>query len=176
LNPARNDLVQGMIYPVPDPRFPFLGVHFTRGVYDDAHIGPNAVPALAREGYGWRKVSLKDTWESLSWPGSIPLAKKHWRMGVDEISASLVKSIYYRKAKRFIPELTMSDLAAKTAAGVRAQAWGRDGSLLDDFAVDQVGPVTLAAECTVAGRHIVHVHRGPFDRSVFASTTLGPQA
>ena len=64
-------------------------------------------------------------------------------MGVDEISASLVKAIYYRKARRFIPELTMSDLTEKTAAGVRAQAWGRDGALLDDFAVDQVGPVTL---------------------------------
>lgn len=143
LNPERNHLVQGMIYPVPDPRFPFLGVHFTRGVYDDVHVGPNAVPALAREGYGWRSVSVKDTWDSLRWPGAGPLAKKHWRMGVDEISASLVKSLYYRKARRFIPGLTMADLTAKTASGVRAQAWGRDGSLLDDFAVDQVGPVTL---------------------------------
>ena len=143
LNPARNDLVRGMIYPVPDPRFPFLGVHFTRGVYDDVHVGPNAVPALAREGYGWLTVSAKDTWESLRWPGAGPLAKKHWRMGVDEISASLVKALYYRKARRFIPGLTMSDLTTKTAAGVRAQAWGRDGSLLDDFAVDQIGPVTL---------------------------------
>lgn len=143
LNPKRNHLVQGMIYPVPDPRFPFLGVHFTRGVYDDVHVGPNAVPALAREGYRWLSVSAKDTWDSLRWPGAGPLAKKHWRMGVDEISASLVKCLYYRKARRFIPELTMSDLTAKTAAGVRAQAWGRDGALLDDFAVEQVGPVTL---------------------------------
>ena len=143
LNPERNHLVQGMIYPVPDPRFPFLGVHFTRGVYDDVHVGPNAVPALAREGYGWLSVSVKDTWESVRWPGAGPLARKHWRMGADEISASLFKSAYYRKARRFIPELTMADLTAKTASGVRAQAWGRDGSLLDDFAVDQVGPVTL---------------------------------
>ena len=143
LNPQRNHLVQGMIYPVPDPRFPFLGVHFTRGVYDDVHVGPNAVPALSREGYGWLSVSAKDTWDSLRWPGAGPLAKKHWRMGVDEISASLFKPAYYRKARRFIPELTMADLTAKTASGVRAQAWGRDGSLLDDFAVDQVGPVTL---------------------------------
>jgi len=163
LNPERNDLVRGMIYPVPDPRFPFLGVHFTRGVYDDVHVGPNAVPALAREGYGWRTVSLKDTWESLTWPGALPLAKKHWRMGIDEISGSLVKSIYYRKAKRFIPELTMSDLTAKTAAGVRAQAWGRDGSLVDDFAVDQVGPVTLlrnapspaATSCMAIAEHVI---------------------
>ncbi|WP_166880751.1 L-2-hydroxyglutarate oxidase [Salinibacterium sp. ZJ450] len=143
LNPDRNGLVTGMIYPVPDPRFPFLGVHFTRGVYDDIHVGPNAVPALAREGYRWLTVSPKDTWDSLRWPGAGALAKQHWRMGVDEISGSLLKPLYYRKARRFIPELRMSDLTAKTAAGVRAQAWGRDGALLDDFDVDQVGPVTL---------------------------------
>jgi L-2-hydroxyglutarate oxidase len=143
LDAARTDLVRGMIYPVPDPRFPFLGVHFTRGVYDDVHVGPNAVPALAREGYGWLRISAKDTWESLRWPGAGALARQHWRMGIDEISGSLIKPLYYRKARRFIPELRMSDLTAKSAAGVRAQAWGRDGALLDDFAVDQVGPVTL---------------------------------
>lgn len=163
LKPSRTDLVNGMIYPVPDPRFPFLGVHFTRGVYGDVHVGPNAVPALAREGYGWLSVSVKDTWESLRWPGAGPLAKKHWRMGVDEIRASLVKAVYFRKAQRFIPELEMSDLAAKTASGVRAQAWGRDGSLLDDFAVEQVGPVTLlrnapspaATSCMAIADHLV---------------------
>ncbi|HWI31505.1 MAG TPA: L-2-hydroxyglutarate oxidase [Microbacterium sp.] len=143
LAPERTDLVRGMIYPVPDPRFPFLGVHFTRGVYDAVHVGPNAVPALAREGYKWLSISPKDTWQSLRWPGAWPLAKQHWRMGVDEISGSLLKPLYFRKAQKFIPELRMSDLAAKTAAGVRAQAWGRGGELLDDFAVDQVGPVTV---------------------------------
>jgi len=139
----RTALVNGMIYPVPDPRFPFLGVHFTRGVYDNVHVGPNAVPALAREGYGWLQWSAKDTWESLRWPGAWPLAKQHWRMGVDEISGSLVKPLYFKKAQRFVPELRMGDLTHKSAAGVRAQAWGRGGELLDDFAVDQVGPVTL---------------------------------
>lgn len=143
MTPASAELVRGMIYPVPDPRFPFLGVHFTRGVYDNVHVGPNAVPALAREGYGWRSVSLKDTWESLRWPGAWPLAKRHWRMGVDEVSASVLKPLYFRKARRFLPELKMSDLAHRGAAGVRAQAWGSGGELLDDFAVDQVGAVTL---------------------------------
>jgi L-2-hydroxyglutarate oxidase len=143
LAPERTDLVSGMIYPVPDPRFPFLGVHFTRGVYDNVHMGPNAVPALSREGYDWLKISVKDTWDSLVWPGAWTLAKNHWRMGVDEISASLIKRLTYNKARRFIPELTMKDLTHKGAAGVRAQAWGRGGELLDDFAVDQVGPVTL---------------------------------
>jgi len=143
LRPERTDLVRGMIYPVPDPRFPFLGVHFTRGVYDDVHVGPNAVPALAREGYNWRRLSVKDTWESLRWPGAVPLAKQHWRMGIDEISASILKPRYFRKAQRFIPELRISDLRRTDAAGVRAQAWGRGGELLDDFAIDQVGAVTL---------------------------------
>lgn len=139
----RTDLVKGMIYPVPDPRFPFLGVHFTRGVYDNVHVGPNAVPALRREGYTWLQWSVKDTWESLRWPGAPSLAKQHWRMGVDEISSSLIKPLYFQKARRFIPELRSADLSYKSTAGVRAQAWGRDGALLDDFAVDQVGPVTL---------------------------------
>lgn len=141
--PQRAALVKGMIYPVPDPRFPFLGVHFTRGVYDNVHVGPNAVPALSREGYSWLRMSTKDTWESLRWPGAWPLAKQHWRMGIDEISGSLLKPLYFRKARRFVPELKLSDLTHKSAAGVRAQAWGRAGELLDDFAVDQVGAVTL---------------------------------
>ncbi|WP_417563769.1 L-2-hydroxyglutarate oxidase [Microbacterium sp.] len=143
LRPERMDLVRGLIYPVPDPRFPFLGVHFTRGVYDDVHVGPNAVPALAREGYRWSQVSVGDTWESLRWPGAWPLARQHWRMGVDEVTASLLKPRYFRKARRFVPELRMSDLERTAVAGVRAQAWGRQGELLDDFAVDQVGAVTL---------------------------------
>lgn len=143
LDPARTDLVRGMIYPVPDPRFPFLGVHFTRGVYDDVHVGPNAVPALAREGYGWSRVSAKDTWASLTWPGAGALARKHWRMGVNEISGSLLKPLYFRRARRFVPELEMRDLVEKTAAGVRAQAWALDGTLVDDFAVDTVDSITL---------------------------------
>lgn len=136
-------MIKGMIYPVPDPRFPFLGVHFTRGVYDDVHVGPNAVPALAREGYSWGKISVKDTFESITWPGAAELAKNHWLMGVREISASLFKPLYFKQAKSFVPKLKSSDLESKTEAGVRAQAWNKDGSLLDDFAVDQVGSVTL---------------------------------
>ena len=143
LSAAKQHFVKGMIYPVPDPRFPFLGVHFTRGVYDAVHVGPNAVPALAREGYSWGNVSLKDTAASILWPGAGALARKHWRMGAKEIAASLVKPLYFQQARRFIPELQMDDLTAKTAAGVRAQAWSLDGGLLDDFAIEKMGPVTL---------------------------------
>jgi len=143
LDPERGHLVNGMIYPVPDPALPFLGVHFTRGVYDDIQVGPNAVPALAREGYSWGRISPRDTLESLRWPGALPMARQYWKMGIDAIGESLLKPIYFSRARRFIPELQMSDLMAKSTAGVRAQAWSRDGSLVDDFAVDQVGPVTL---------------------------------
>ncbi len=143
LSPEANDLCRGMIYPVPDPRFPFLGVHFTRGVYDDVHLGPSAVPALAREGYNWRRISMRDTWASLTWPGAGALFRKHWYMGVDEVSASLIKRRYFNKARKFVPELRMQDMVGKSTAGVRAQAWDRDGTLLDDFAVDQIGRVTV---------------------------------
>ena len=143
LAPSRSDQVRGMIYPVPDPRFPFLGVNFTRGVYDDVHMGPNAVPALAREGYSWGAFSARDTLGSLTWPGAPALARQHWRMGAREMSASLIKPLYYRQARVFLPELRLRDLSEKSGAGVRAQDWDKDGSLLDDFAVDQVGPVTL---------------------------------
>lgn len=140
---GREHLVRGMIYPVPDPNFPFLGVHFTRGVYDDVHVGPNAVPALAREGYRWRNISARDTVHSLRWPGAGTLARRHWRMGAKEIAGSFIKPLYFHDARRFIPELKLSDLGAKSAAGVRAQAWAATGELLDDFAVDQAGPITL---------------------------------
>ena len=118
-------------------------MHFTRGVYDNVHVGPERRARLAREGYTWLTVSAKGHLGVDSLARREALAKQHWRMGVDEIADSLIKPLYFRKARRFIPELRMSDLAHKGAAGVRAQAWGRAGELLDDFAVDQVGPVTL---------------------------------
>lgn len=177
LAPQRTDLVRGMIYPVPDPRFPFLGVHFTRGVYDNVHVGPNAVPALAREGYNWLQWSAKDTLESLRWSGAWPLAKQHWRMGVDEISGSLIKPLYFRKARRFIPELRASDLTHKHGAGVRAQAWGRAGELLDDFAVDQVGPVTLLRNApSPAATSSIAIAEYVIDHYLGASHTGSPAA
>ena len=136
-------MVNGMIYPVPDPRFPFLGVHFTRGVNGEVHVGPSAVPALSREGYSWTSISVKDTVESLRWPGAPSLVKKYWKMGLAEIGASLAKPLYLKQAQAYLPELSSADLVARGRAGVRAQAWDKDGSLLDDFAVDRVGPVTL---------------------------------
>ena len=168
MSPSRAHLVRGMVYPVPDPRFPFLGVHFTRGVYDEVHVGPNAVPALAREGYSWGQVSLRDTWASLTWPGAPGLARQHWRMGVKEVSSSVLKPLYVAEARRFVPELRSKDLADHSEAGVRAQAWAADGSLLDDFAVDQVGPITLlrnapspaATSAMAIADHVIREHLG----------------
>lgn len=142
LVPEREHLVRALIYPVPDPQYPFLGVHFTRGVHGGVHVGPNAVPASAREGYRWRDLNGRELAEVLRWPGARTLARRHWRMGAQEIAGSVFKEIYYRKARRFVPDLRKSDLR-RTASGVRAQALRADGTLEDDFAVNLLDRVTL---------------------------------
>ncbi|MGY1710438.1 L-2-hydroxyglutarate oxidase [Geodermatophilus sp. SYSU D00758] len=140
LVPGRSGLVRGMIYPVPDPRFPFLGVHFTRRVSGSVDIGPNAVPAAAREGYTWGRVDLRDVWATASWPGVRPLARKYWRTELAEIRASLSKRRYLASAREFVPALRDDDVV-RAPAGVRAQAVDRDGALVDDFRIHRVGPV-----------------------------------
>ncbi|QXJ24632.1 L-2-hydroxyglutarate oxidase [Actinomadura graeca] len=141
LVPARTDLVRGLIYPVPDPRYPFLGVHFTRRVDGGVDIGPNAVLALAREGYRRRDVRAADLWETLRWPGFRHLARRHWRTGVREVYGSAVRRAFVAEARSFVPELTAADVVP-APAGVRAQAVDPDGSLVDDFRIGRRGPVT----------------------------------
>ncbi|GLZ09780.1 hydroxyglutarate oxidase [Actinomadura sp. NBRC 104425] len=140
LRPGRTDLVRGLIYPVPDPRYPFLGVHFTRRVDGGVDIGPNAVPALAREGYRWRDVRPADVWDTLRWPGFRRLARRHWRTGLKEMYGSASKRAFVAQARAFVPELTAADVVA-APAGVRAQAVDPDGSLVDDFRIGRLGPV-----------------------------------
>ncbi|TMQ92442.1 L-2-hydroxyglutarate oxidase [Actinomadura soli] len=140
LVPSRTDLVRGLIYPVPDPRYPFLGVHFTRRVDGGVDIGPNAVLALAREGYRWRDVRLADVWETVRWPGFRRLAREHWRTGVKELYGSALKRAFVAEARSFVPALTAADVVA-APAGVRAQAVDPDGSLVDDFRIGRIGPV-----------------------------------
>ncbi|WP_433155624.1 L-2-hydroxyglutarate oxidase [Actinomadura nitritigenes] len=140
LVPSRTDLVRGLIYPVPDPRYPFLGVHFTRRVDGGVDVGPNAVLALAREGYRRRDVRPADLWETLRFPGFRHLARRHWRTGARELYGSAVKRAFVAQARGFVPELTADDVAA-APAGVRAQAVDADGSLVDDFRIGRVGPV-----------------------------------
>ena len=134
----REHLVRGLIYPVPDPRFPFLGVHLTRMVRGGVHAGPNAVLALRREGYTWRDVDLGELRDALSWPGLWRLGAKHAAPGAREVVRSLSRSAFARSLARLVPGIEARDLAP-APAGVRAQALRRDGSLVDDFLV-QTGP------------------------------------
>jgi (S)-2-hydroxyglutarate dehydrogenase len=140
LAPTSRHLVRAMIYPVPDPQFPFLGVHLTRGLDGEIHTGPNAVLALAREGYSWRHRNLADLRETVAFPGFRALAKAQWRYGLDEMVRSLSRARFARSLQRLVPEVRVSDLEP-AAAGVRAQAVARDGTLVDDFAFHAVGPV-----------------------------------
>ncbi|WP_374064450.1 L-2-hydroxyglutarate oxidase [Streptomyces himalayensis] len=131
---ARPELVQGLVYPVPDPAFPFLGVHLTRGIDGGVHIGPNAVPALAREGYDWGTVRPRELGATLTWPGSWRIARRHWRYGAGELRRSVSKSAFTTAVRRLLPAVTEDDLVP-APSGVRAQAVLRDGALVDDFLI-----------------------------------------
>jgi L-2-hydroxyglutarate oxidase len=125
-------LVKGLIYPVPDPAFPFLGVHATRGIDGSVHAGPNAVLALAREGYSWGVVKPKELIGSLAYPGMLHLARQHWRYGLGEMHRSLSRGAMVRQIQRLLPDVRADDLHP-AGAGVRAQAVRADGTLVDDF-------------------------------------------
>lgn len=132
IRPSRARLVRNLIYPVPDPRFPFLGVHFTRMIDGKVEAGPNAVLAYAREGYTKAAVSASDLVETLSYPGFWRLALKYWKPGFHEIARSYSKTLFVRALQRLTPEITADDLLPG-GAGVRAQALAAEGRLLDDF-------------------------------------------
>ncbi|CAM3803297.1 L-2-hydroxyglutarate oxidase [Nocardioides zeicaulis] len=141
VRPAKQDLVRGMVYPVPDPRYPFLGVHFTRRVGGGLEVGPNAVLATSREGYRRRDVSPADLREVLAWPGSWRLARAHWRTGIAEVAGSASTRAFMRRASRYVPDIGAADVQ-RAGSGVRAQAVDRDGSLVDDFRIDAEDGVT----------------------------------
>ncbi len=138
LLPQAKHLCRNLIYPVPDPNFPFLGVHFTRMTDGSVECGPNAVLAFAREGYRRTDVNLRDLRESLSYPGFLRLAARHWRMGANEMWRSWSKAAFVRALQRLIPEIQSSDLEA-APSGVRAQAVSPDGKLVDDFVIQEQG-------------------------------------
>ncbi|MFL4905349.1 L-2-hydroxyglutarate oxidase [Streptomyces sp. MMS24-I2-30] len=138
---ARPELVRGLVYPVPDPAFPFLGVHLTRGIDSGVHVGPNAVPALAREGYGWGTVRPGEVAGTVAWPGAWRMAGRHWRYGAGEIRRSVSKRAFAAAVRRLLPAATEDDLV-RAGAGVRAQAVLRDGTLVDDFLIRE-GPRTV---------------------------------
>jgi L-2-hydroxyglutarate oxidase len=134
LRPDRAQLVRGLVYPVPDPAFPFLGVHLTRTVTDQVEAGPNAVLALAREGYRHRTIRPAELWGTLAYPGFWRLAGRHWRSGMAEVYRSFSKRGFVRALRRLVPELGGDDLVGR-GAGVRAQAVDREGRLVDDFSI-----------------------------------------
>ena len=134
LTPERRSLVKSLIYPVPDPAFPFLGVHFTRRVNGSVEAGPNAVLAYMREGYTKTGISPYDLLETLTYPGFLKLARKYWKVGLGEMVRSVSKSAFTRALQKLMPEIRESDLVP-AGAGVRAQAVDRDGGLLDDFSI-----------------------------------------
>lgn len=143
----RRSLVRGVIYPVPDPSFPFLGVHLTRHVDGTVEAGPNAVLALKREGYRWRDVSPRDVAATAAWPGFWRLAARYWRIGVYEVRRSLLKGTFVRDLRRLVPAIRPQDVH-RAGSGVRAQAVDRRGGLVDDFRI-------------VRGERSIHVLNAP---------------
>jgi len=164
LIPERSSLVRALIYPVPDPRFPFLGVHFTRRISGRVDAGPNAVLAFRREGYRRTDFNLTDLASSLAFPGFWRMAAKHWRSGLDEVHRSFSKPVFVRALQRLVPEVREEDLVAG-GSGVRAQALKRDGTLVDDFQFAQSGnmmhvlnvPSPAATASLLIGRAIVDI-------------------
>jgi L-2-hydroxyglutarate oxidase len=136
LRPSATHLVRGLVYPVPDPDFPFLGVHLTRGIDGRVHAGPNAVLALSREGYRWRDLSVRDVAGTLAYPGFRALARKHLGQGGQEMLRSIWPPLFLRSLRKLVPELTHRDLE-RSPAGVRAQAVRVNGTLVDDFLIDE---------------------------------------
>lgn len=132
LKPEKRDLVRGNIYPVPDPAFPFLGVHFTPRMNGDVWLGPNAVLAFSREGYSFTTINLGDLMESLTYSGFIKLAGKYMSIGMGEMYRDVVRSAYVKALQRYIPDLKVED-TLPGPSGVRAQAMNADGSMVDDF-------------------------------------------
>lgn len=162
---SKADLVRGMVYPVPDPRYPFLGVHFTKRVTGALEVGPNAVLALRREGYRRGALSIADVAATLSWPGFWRLAGSHWRAGVEELAGSFSTRSYMRKASRYVPEIGPDDVV-RSRTGVRAQALDRDGSLVDDFRIyDTDGIVSVRNAPSPAATSSLAIARYIVDRT-----------
>jgi (S)-2-hydroxyglutarate dehydrogenase len=138
---SKRDHVRGMIYPVPDPRYPFLGVHFTRRVSGELEVGPNAFLALSRRRYGRMSLNARDLGNTLGWPGFWRFAGEHWRTGVTELRGVLSKRVYMKAAQRYVPDIAAADVT-RSGLGLRAQAVERDGSLVDDFVIQQVDGIT----------------------------------
>jgi L-2-hydroxyglutarate oxidase LhgO len=140
LRPDRSHLVRGLIYPVPDPALPFLGVHLTRKIDGTVVLGPNAILSTARDAYDRRRFDLRDTYDAIRWPGTFRMLRRHWRAGVGELKRSASKRVFVREVAEYVPAVSVDDVLP-APAGVRAQAIDRDGSLVDDFRLGVSGNV-----------------------------------
>jgi L-2-hydroxyglutarate oxidase len=136
LRPESHHLVKGLVYPVPDPRFPFLGVHFTRRITGEVDSGPNAVLAWSREGYTKSKINISEAMATLTFPGFWRMSRKYWRIGLGEMHRSLMRSVFVKDLQRLVPDIRSSDVMGG-GSGVRAQAVNRQGVLLDDFSIEE---------------------------------------
>lgn len=182
LIPERKSLVRGLIYPVPDPRFPFLGVHFTRRIHGTIDAGPNAVFAFKREGYGRTDFSLSDTLNAISFPGFWRMAGRYWKSGMDEQYRSVSKAAFVKALQKLVPEIRDEDLVPG-GSGVRAQAITKDGSLVDDFQFSQSKnmlhvynvPSPAATASLAIGRILVEMASSAFGwQSAAASSVKSP--
>ena len=165
LKPEKKDLVNGLIYPVPDPQFPFLGVHFTKTVHNGlVEAGPNAVLAYAREGYRKIDINPKELLSTLTFPGFMKFGAKNWLTGFKEINRSYRKNVFVKDLQKMIPEVQKSDLDSG-GSGVRAQAIGTDGTMIDDFAIEVAdksihvlnAPSPGATSSLVIGKYIANL-------------------
>ena len=136
LSPEASHLVRGLIYPVPNPEFPFLGVHFTRTVHGDVEAGPNAVLAFAREGYKMTHINVAETLGTLTYRGFWAMTARYWKMGMQELYRSLSKGAFVKSLQRLVPDIDESHLT-KGGSGVRAQEVERNGLLADDFHITE---------------------------------------
>lgn len=142
LKPTDPPRVRGMIYPVPNPELPFLGVHITKHITGAVTLGPTAMMVPARDAYRLNTWNARDSWDSLTWPGTWRVARRYWRVGLGEVQMALSRTAFVDSAARYMPGLSTDDLDGSQHAGVRAQAVGRDGSLIDDFVIARDGQVS----------------------------------
>lgn len=162
LTPSARSLCKGLIYPVPDPRFPFLGVHFTRMIDSGVEVGPNAVLAFAREGYGKLQFNFSDFWEMVMFSGFRSIIFKHWKMGLEEMMRSLSKTRYLKYLQQMVPAVELKHLVDDRAAGIRAQVVKPDGMMVDDFLIEKQAsavhvlsaPSPAATACLTIGEHV----------------------
>jgi 2-hydroxyglutarate dehydrogenase len=138
LRPAARHLVRGLIYPVPDPDLPFLGVHLTKRIDGEILLGPSALLVGARDAYNLGRVRARDLRDTLAWPGTYRVARRFWRTGTTELRLAASRRAFVAAAARYVPELTVADVLPGPA-GIRAQAVGRDGALIDDFIIHEAG-------------------------------------